>query len=122
MPPLSNEALTGAVLGAFYRVYNALGYGHFESVYGNALAIELRRRGIPFVREAPIVVTYDGEIVGEFRADFVVDSRVILELKATPRLGASDRAQLFSYLRGSGLELGLLLHFGPEPDVRRVVA
>jgi GxxExxY protein len=118
--PPPDDALTGAVLSAFYRVYNALGYGHFESVYANALGIELAKRGIPFVREAPVTVTYDGQAVGLFRSDYIVEDKIILELKATPRITSGDRAQLLSYLKASGMTLGLLLHFGPEPDARRI--
>ena len=117
-----DDTLTGAVIGAFYAAYNALGYGFLESVYANALAIELRKRGIRFVREARITIRYEAEVIGTFRADFLVEERIVAELKATRVLVEADRAQLLNCLRASELRIGLLLHFGPEPEVRRVVA
>ena len=117
-----DDPLTGAVIGAFYAAYNALGYGFLESVYANALAIELRKRGIRFAREARVTIRYETEVIGTFRADFLVEERLVVELKATRVLVDADRAQLLNCLRGSGLRVGLLLHFGPEPEVRRVVA
>jgi GxxExxY protein len=109
-------------IGSFYRVYNRLGFGFLESVYKNALAVELTRAGVPFEREAPIDIWYDGSKIGHFKADFLVDGRVILEVKASQLLTETDRAQLLNYLRGSQVEVGLLLHFGPKPRVERMLA
>jgi GxxExxY protein len=119
---LFEEALTRRIIGAFYDVYNALGYGFLESVYANALATELVSRGLHVVREARTDVRYRGEVVGTFRADLLVESRVVLELKASPRLHDVDLAQLLNYLKATHLEVGLLLHFGPRAKVRRFVA
>jgi GxxExxY protein len=119
---LVEEALTRRVIGAFYRVYDVLGYGFLEAVYRRALVIELRRRGMTAVEEFPIEVRYLGEVVGVYRADILVEGQLILELKATASVGDADRAQLFNYLRGTGMTIGLLLHFGPKPRVMRAIA
>ena len=113
--------LTDICIGAFYRVYNRLGFGFLESVYRNALAKELTKAGVPFEREVPIDVWYDGEKIGHFKADFLVDRRVILEVKASQILSEADRKQLLNYLRGSRVEVGLLLHFGPKATVERTI-
>jgi GxxExxY protein len=115
-----DDATTRRVIGAFYEVYNTLGCGLPEGVYARALELELRERGLAVAREVPIDVSYKGTVIGVFRADMVVERRVVLELKATPTIGPAERAQLLNYLRGSGLPVGLLLHFGPEPEVRRI--
>jgi GxxExxY protein len=119
---LFEEALTRRIIGAFYDVYNALGYGFLESVYANALAAELVSRGLHVVREARAEVRYRGKVVGMFRADLLVESRVVVELKASPKLHDADLAQLLNYLKATDLEVGLLLHFGPRAKVRRFVA
>lgn len=113
--------LTDIASGAFYRVYNVMGFGFLESVYRNALAIELRKAGVKFEREVLVEVWYDGEKVGHFKADFLLEDRVILEVKASQALCEADRKQLLNYLRGSRVEVGLLLHFGPRPAVKRML-
>ena len=115
-----DDATTRRVIGAFYEVYNTLGHGFLEAVYARALELELRARGMHVAREVLIEVRYKRTVVGVFRADMLIEGHLVVELKATPALAPSDRAQLHNYLRGSGLAVGLLLHFGPEPEVRRV--
>src|SRR5918999_3132505 len=119
---LFEEALTRRVIGAFYDVYNSLGYGFLESVYANALAFEIVSRGLHVVREARADVRYKGEVVGMFRADLLVESRVVVELKASAKLDPAHASQLLNYLRATDLEVGLLLHFGPRPGIKRFVA
>lgn len=113
--------LTDIGIGAFYRVYNGMGFGFLESVYRNALAKELSKAGVTFEREVPVDVWYDGDKMGHFKADFLVEGRVILEVKASIVLTEADRKQLLNYLRGSSVEVGLLLHFGPKPVVQRIL-
>jgi len=120
--PLLEEALTHEIIGAFYTVYNALGYGLLESVYTTALCLELTRRGLRVEREVRVEVFCGADKVGTFRADVLVESRVVVENKATRVLSATDRPQLLNCLRCSNLEVGLLLHFGPRPAFHRVVA
>lgn len=119
---LFERELTHRVIGTFYDVYNALGYGFLESVYRCAFAIELTRRGIHVASEVPVDVVYEGEVVGSFRADLLVESRVVLELKACQKLTAADEMQVLNYLRATDLELGLLFHFGPKPAFRRFIS
>jgi GxxExxY protein len=113
--------LTRVIIGAFYRVYDRLGHGFLESVYRRAMAIELRKLGLRVDVEYEIEIWYDGELIGFFRADLLVERRVIVETKAWTYLVDADRRQTLNYLRGSSLELGLLLHFGPRPSVQRVI-
>jgi GxxExxY protein len=119
---LVEEDLTRAVIGAYYEVYNTLAYGFLESVYSRALYLELGRRGLKVAREVSVDVYYKGDQVGFFRADMLVESRVVLEIKATSAVTPADRQQLLNCLRCSKLEVGLLLHFGPRPSFQRVVA
>jgi GxxExxY protein len=115
----SARRLTHQIIGAFYRVYNVMGYGFLESVYCEALALEFGKRGVPFIREAAIRVSFEGCPVGSFRADFVARGCVVVEVKAGRELSDPHRAQLLNCLRASNLELGLLLNFGPRPIFER---
>lgn len=115
------DNLTREVIGAFFEVYNYFRPGYLEAVYAGAMSIELRERGIAFVREARLEVRYKGQVTGVYRPDFFVEERVVLELKACAVVGELDRRQLLNYLRATGVPLGLLLHFGVEPQVLRVV-
>jgi GxxExxY protein len=119
---LFEEALTHKIIGAFFQVYNTLGHGFLESVYAKALEVELVRRGLHIAREVPADVYYNGQVVGLFRADMLVESRVLLELKGSRKIDQSDIAQLLNYLRATDLELGLLLHFGPRASFKRLIA
>ena len=112
--------VTGEIIGAFYRVYNTLGFGFLEAVYRRSLAEELRHRSVAFTEEAAIRVRYRGREVGHLRLDFLVESCVAVELKATMILGPADKRQLVNYLRATDLKVGLLLHFGPAPRFYRV--
>jgi GxxExxY protein len=113
--------LTGRIINAFYHVYNCLGYGFLEAVYGNALAHELRKRGFEVRQQAPIEVRYDGEVVGQYFADLLVNGAVIVELKAASEITDAHQAQLLNYLKATGVEVGLLLNFGPKPGMRRKI-
>lgn len=113
--------VTRRVIGAFYYVYNQLGHGFLESVYQKALANTLERTGTRVHREAPMVVEFEGTVVGDFRADLVVENRLVVEVKAVERLGSVHEAQLLNYLRVSGLQVGLLLNFGPKATYRRLI-
>ncbi len=119
--PLKYGELTGEIINAFYCVYNQLGYGFLETVYENALAHELRKRGHRIVQQAPIDVFYDDVRVGKYFADILVDDKVILELKTTERIIDAHIAQLLNYLKATQLEIGLLLNFGPKPEFRRKI-
>ena len=117
---LSRDRLIHSVIGGFYEVYNVLGFGYMEQLYAAALTLELRARGHRAEREVSVPVTYKGEIIGCQRLDLLVDRSVVVETKATQALHASATRQVYNYLCGTGLEVGLLLHFGPEPRFFRV--
>lgn len=119
--PLLHEGLTQQIIGACYEVYNELGWGYAELVYAEALAVVLESRGVPFSREQVLQVHFRRRVIGVFRADLVVHQRVIVELKACNRIQPSHEAQLINYLRGSGLQVGLLFNFGQKPEVRRLI-
>ena len=106
------KALTYAIIGAAMEAHRILGPGFLESVYEEALAHEFDLRGIPYQRQARLAVRYKEVVAGEFRADFLVDGKVVVELKAIKALTGGDEAQLLNYLRGTGYRVGLLLNFG----------
>jgi len=116
------EELTEGIIGCAYTVYNKMGFGYLESVYEKCLMIELRKAGLHAESQKGITVYYDGEVVGEFFADVVVDDTVIVELKSARQLAKAHEVQLVNYLVGTGKPVGLLLNFGPEKvEVKRKV-
>jgi GxxExxY protein len=119
---LVEGGLTKSIIGAFYDIYNQLDYGFLESIYVEALSRELIRRGHLVEREVGIRVYCKGEVVGLQRIDLLVDTKVIVEVKSTHDLARTAHRQLLAYLRGSDLEVGLLLHFGPKPEFFRVIS
>jgi GxxExxY protein len=121
MVDLIHEDLTDRIIGAFYEVYNSLGYGFLEKVYENSLCAEFDNMGLPYVQQLPIKVHYRGRVVGEYFADLVVDEVVIVEVKAVKTVLPQHEAQLLNYLKATGLEVGLMLNFGPRARVVRKV-
>ena len=113
------KELTEKIIGIFYKVYNKLGYGFLEKVYENAMMIEFKKEGIPAVAQFPIKVLYEEESVGEYYADILVATKVIVEIKATRNLALENEAQLLNYLKATDIEVGLLLNFGPKPQIKR---
>ena len=115
-----HSELTETIIGVFYDVYNELGYGFLESVYRNSLQLALLARGLRVEIEVPVPVFFRGKIVGDFRADMVVNGCILLELKTAEAISIAHEAQLLNYLRATKLEVGLILNFGPKADVRRL--
>ena len=113
--------LTEAIIKCFYKVYNELGYGFLEKVYHNALLIELQNEELKVESQKPIKVSYQGDVVGEYYADIIVEDVVILELKATETVTETHEFQLINYLKATDVEVGLLLNFGKKPQVKRKV-
>ncbi|TAK38493.1 MAG: GxxExxY protein [Lysobacteraceae bacterium] len=113
--------LTQQVIGGFYAVYNELGPGFLESVYVNAMVIALGELGLKAAREVPLEVRFRSKVVGQFRADLLVEGRLILEVKAVSHLAIPHEVQLVNYLRATGIQVGLLLNFGPRAELRRRV-
>jgi len=118
---MKHESITEQIIGAFFAVYNVLGWGFLEKVYQGAMGVELRKRGLRIVPQAKIEVFYDGVSVGDYFADILVEGSVIVELKAVERLAPEHGAQVVNYLRASLIEVGLLVNFGPKPEFRRKV-
>ena len=111
--------LTEKIIGAFYTVYSTLGYGFLEKIYVKALMIELKKRGLDAEDELPIQVYYNGQLIGEYFADIVVNQLVILEIKAAKAIVTEHEAQLLNYLKATPYEVGLVLNFGPKPETKR---
>jgi GxxExxY protein len=118
---MKHQEVTERVIAAFYHVYNTLGWGFLERVYHLALKHELEKRGLTVSTNARFEVFYDGVPVGEFFADLLVEGCVILELKAAEAIAPEHEAQLLNYLRASHIDVGLVLNFGPKPQVRRKI-
>jgi len=118
---LLHRDISRRVIGAFFETYNELGHGFLEGVYEAALAVRLEECGLAFERQVPIEVRFHGRIVGCFRADLLVENRVLVEIKAGGSLLAAHEAQLLNYLKATGIQLGLLLNFGPRAEFRRRV-
>lgn len=118
---LLEEALTRSIIGAFYEVYNTLGFGFLEHVYASALEDELRMRGHTVMRELSVNIVYKGRIIAQQRLDMVVDGLVVVENKSTEKLPPFAPRQLFNYLQATDFRVGLLLHFGPEAKFHRAI-
>jgi len=116
-----HSSITDKIIAAAYAVHNALGYGFLEKVYENALCHEILKNGLIVKQQHPIRVIYDNVIVGDYFADLVVEDKVIVELKAVSALDPVHEVQLVNYLKGSGIEVGLLINFGQQLTVKRRV-
>ena len=106
--------LSGKVIGLAMRIHSTLGAGFLESVYQRALAHELQKAGLKFETEKSLSVMYDGILVGEFAADFLVENELIIELKAVQSLTSAHEVQTVNYLVATGIDIGLLVNFGGE--------
>ncbi len=121
LPHLKHGLLTEAIIGSFYDVYNELGHGFLESIYGEAMAVTLPARGLRIEREKAVTVHFRGVAVGLFRMDLVVAGCIVVELKSARTIDPWHEAQLLNYLKATGFEVGLLFNFGPRPQFRRMV-
>ena len=107
------------ITGAAMHVYNTLGPGFLEAVYQEALAIEFKKRGIPYEQEKELKVFYDGqELKQTYRADFVCYGNIIVELKAVSELDNSHRSQVYNYLKATGYKLGIIFNFGSREELQ----
>ncbi|MBL7782400.1 MAG: GxxExxY protein [Saprospiraceae bacterium] len=116
---LKHSDITEQVIGAYFDVYNDLGFGFLERVYQNAMYYELLSRGLKVEPQKSIKVYRKGRIVGNYYADFLINELVIVELKATATLTEAHEKQLINYLKATNIEVGLLLNFGVEPKFQR---
>lgn len=118
---LKHAGLSSDIIQCFYEVYNELGRGYLESVYQNAMMVRFREKFIPAEKEKNIDVYFHEQIVGKFRADIVVDNRIIIEIKAVKAIIEEHEAQLLNYMRSTDIEVGLILNFGDEAKFSRKV-
>ena len=118
---LIEQRLTHSVIGAFFEVYNTLGFGFVERLYVRAMEQELRARGHRVAREVSVRVIYKASVLGIQRLDLIVDEKLVVETKASTELHKAASRQLYNYLRATNLRVGLLLHFGPEPHFYRII-
>jgi len=119
---LQEEQISYAIQGCVFEVYRQLGCGFLEKVYEKALLAELELRGLRAETQVPVTVQYKNIVVGQYFADIVVESRILLELKAQQSLPQASKAQLLNYLKATGLHLGMLVNFAfPKASVKRVV-
>jgi GxxExxY protein len=115
------EEITHEIINAFYAVYNKLGYGFLEKVYEKSLVIELRKRNFVCEAQSQINVLYDGETVGLYFADILVNEIIIIEIKATENICSEHETQLINYLKATKMEVGLLFNFGKRPQFKRKI-
>jgi GxxExxY protein len=109
------------IVGIFYSVYNELGYGFLEAVYEEAFSSALREAGLTVARQVATPIWFRGKTIGDYKADLIVNSVVLLELKAAQSIDSSHKAQILNYLRATEIEVGLLFNFGPKPHFHRFV-
>lgn len=116
---MEDEELTKKVIGCAFKVHNSLGSGFLEKVYENALRIELSGAGLRVEQQIPNQVYYQGEVIGDFVSDLLVEKRLVVELKAIEKLTKLHEAQLVNYLTATGLDIGLLINFGKSVQIKR---
>jgi GxxExxY protein len=115
------DKITEKIIASAFKVSNTLGIGFVEKVYENAHSHQMRKDGLKVVQQHPIKVEYDGEIMGDFFADMLVEDRILIELKAVTELTSEHLAQALNYLRATGLDACLLINFGkPRIQVRHL--
>jgi len=115
---LLHKDITDKIIKAFYKVYNQLGFGFLEKVYQNALFLELIAMDLCCEKQKQINVYYNGQIIGEYFADLIVNSCLIIELKAAETLVKKHELHLINYLKATDIEVGLLLNFGKKAAIQ----
>ena len=116
-----HKELTDRIIKAFYNVYKELGFGFLENVYQNALYFELINNQLKVEAQKAIKVYYQNQLVGNYKADLIVNDIIILELKAVDILLEEHELQLINYLKATNIEIGLLLNFGKKTEIRRKI-
>jgi len=116
------EDLSYKIRGCAFEVYNQLGFGHKEDIYQKALALEFKKVNLNFTQQANLSIIYQNNKIGTYRPDFIIDDKIILEIKAVPFMPKSYETQLTYYLKGTNYELGFIINFGgTKLDIRRRV-
>ena len=117
-----HKELSYEIVNSAFFVHNKLGAGFLEKVYENALCIVLKKKSLKYLQQAPIRIHFEGQVVGEYFADIVIESKVIIELKTVDEISNQHRSQLMNYLKASGFKLGILLNFAkPKLQWERIV-
>jgi GxxExxY protein len=117
-----HKDLTEKIIAAAIEVHNTLHSGFLESVYEEAMAIELDLQKVPFEKQKPVDVFYKGKIAKQFFCDFIVEGKGLVELKAIKKLSEIENAQVLNYLKATGLPLALLINFGaPSLEFKRII-
>jgi GxxExxY protein len=118
---LKHRDLTEKLIRIFFDIYNELGHGFLESVYEQAFAVNLAENGIFFEKQVAVPVWYHGKQIGDFRADLLIDRKVIVELKVGRAIDSAWEKQLLNYLRATEIEVGMLFNFGPKAEFKRYI-
>lgn len=119
---IEHKDITEQIIGASFEVFRELGYGFLEKVYQRAMKVELELRGLKAEIEKDIQVQYKGQVVGDYRADILVNHCVLVELKVAPVLDSRDQAQLLNELKATGIKVGLLINFGKhKAEFKRLI-
>lgn len=114
------KELSYKIVGCFYKAYNTLGPGHKEDIYQKAIGIEFENNGIKYVAKKKLTIEYDGKKIGTYEPDFIVDNKVIVEIKSVLNMPKVFEKQLYYYLKASGYRLGYLVNLGADSiDIRR---
>jgi len=111
--------LTHTVIGCAYKVHSVLGFGFLESVYENALRIELNKLGIRVLQQEKLDVWYENQIVGDYVPDLWLPEKLIIEVKSVQNLAKEHEVKLIHYLTATKIDDGLLINFGPSVQVKR---
>lgn len=120
MGKLEHEELTYKIRGAIFEVYNMLGPGFKEGIYHNSLREEFEKRKIKYNEKKKIRITYKGKEVGIYEPDFIIDDKIIIEIKAVDIMPKFFEKQLYSYLKATRYKIGILVNFGSDNlDIRR---
>ncbi len=119
MAEFKHTDVTERIIEAFYKVYNSLGHGFLEKIYVTALIIELQKMGMDVLHQYSIQIYYDRQVIGDYICDILVNNCVIVEVKAVKSLTTEHEAQILNYLKATRIETGLLVNFGPKPEIKR---
>lgn len=114
MPEIIHKELSYKIIGIMYDIYNNLGSGYQEKYYQNAIRMALEREGIPFLQQVRADLDYKGKFIGRYYLDFIIDYKMVLEIKVSSNFSRKDIRQVLCYLKKSGLDLGILASFGNE--------
>ena len=117
---MAHSDVSRQVIGAFYDVYRELGYGFDAAIYQAAMRIVLQQRDMQFAIDPKVDVRFRDVVVGEFHAGFIVEDCIVVDMTAADKISSDHELQVLSFLRASGLSVGLVLNFGPRPTVRRL--